>query len=210
MKRRFLLLVIAISAVLVTCLGVIAIPANAAPTFEVCTATSTPLCLNRNGGGTGVGTSVIGYTIHDKNNDFFFLQLSAMCNHGYVSESPACPFTNGGGLNTRYRGKSIVEIVASNTNNMCVADNGTGSGFAALEKCPDNNGQNGGTGTVFVLAQNGNPTYVVNKYWTNYTGQYGGGGSNPRWMCSFVRGTAVTINHDTGSAGTCQWNEIVG
>jgi hypothetical protein len=45
MKRRFLLLAIAISAVLATCLGVITIPANAAPTFEVCTATSTLYAL---------------------------------------------------------------------------------------------------------------------------------------------------------------------
>jgi hypothetical protein len=208
MKRKFLL-ALAIGAVLTTCLGMTAIPASAAPTFEVCTATSTPLCLNRQGGGTGTGTAVIGWTIHDNNNDFIFLQRTGMCNNGYVSNSMECPFTPGGGLNKRYDGKSIVEIEA-NTANRCVGDNGAGTGGASLELCPDENGQHGGIGTIFVLAQNGNPTYVVNKYWSNYTGSGGGGGSNPRWMCSFVRGATVTINHDTGSAGTCQWNEIVG
>lgn len=208
MKRR-LLLAIAIGAVLTTCLGMITIPANALPTFEICTARgSSSLCLNRNGGGTRAGTAIIGWSAGDNNNDFLEVQITGMCDHGYVSTT--CPFTPAcGGLNSRYIGASIVRIEANNTNNLCVGDNGTGSGGAALETCPDDNG-NGGTGTIFILAQTGNPSYLVNRYWSNYTGNFGGGGRNARWMCIFVKGTPVTINHDTGNAGTCQFNELVG
>jgi hypothetical protein len=131
-----------------------------------------------------------------------------MCDHGFVSTT--CPFIpQSSGLNTRYIGASIVKIAANNTNNLCVGDNGRGTGGSALETCPDANG-NGGTGTIFILAQSGNPSYLVNRYWSNYTGQFGGGGSNPRWMCIYVKGATVALNNDTGAAGYCQFNELVG
>jgi hypothetical protein len=181
----------------------------ARPNFEVCTAQgSSSLCLNRSGNGTGQGTAVIGWSAGYNNNDFIFVSISNMCNHGNVSKAMNCPFSNTL-LNGRYNGHSIVKIVANGTNNLCVGDNLRGDGNAALATCPDNNGY-GGTGTIFVLAQTLNPTYVVNRYWSDYTGTYGGGGTSPRWMCSYVRGFPVSLNADSGSAGTCQWNELSG
>jgi len=183
---------------------------SARPSWEICTAQgSTSLCLNRQGGGTRAGTGVIGWSAGDNNNDFIFVSISNMCENGRVSAVMQCPFTPGGGLNSRYDGHNIVKIVANGTNNLCVGDTATASGNAALEQCPDNNG-NGGLGTIFVLSQFVYPSYVVNREWSNSTATGGGGGRNPRWMCSFVRGFPVSISSTTGSAGVCQWREFPG
>jgi hypothetical protein len=181
----------------------------ARPSWEICTARgSSSLCLNRQGGGTRAGTGVIGWSAGDNNNDFIFVSISNMCANGRVSRALECPFSHDA-LNHRFDGDNIVKIVANGTNNLCVGDTARASGNAALEPCPDNNG-NGGIGTIFTLSQFVYPSYVVNRYWSNYTGTGGGGGTNPRWMCSVVRGFPVSINSTTGSAGYCQWNEFPG
>lgn len=131
-----------------------------------------------------------------------------MCGNGRVPRAAECPFSNDV-LNHRYDGHNIVKIVANGTNNLCVGDTARASGNAALEPCPDNNG-NGGIGTIFVLSQFVYLSYVVNREWSDSTGTGGGGGTNPRWMCSFVKGFPVSINSTTGSAGVCQWNEFPG
>lgn len=209
MKHR-LLLAIAASAVLVISLGMTAIPARAQPTFEICNARgSSSLCLNRLGGGTRPGTTIIGYSAGDNNNGFVFIALSGMCNGGVVSAAMECPFTPNKGLNSRYNGRSIVKIQTEGTLGLCVGDSGTGSGSSVLDACPDDNGNGGANGTIFILAQGSAPTYVVNRYWSdNLAGSGGGGGSNPRWMCIYVKAAPVFLNNSSGQAGYCQFNEL--
>jgi hypothetical protein len=206
-KRR-LLLAIAASIVLVIGLGMTTIPAKAQPTFQICNDRGAQsLCLNRLGGGTRPGTSIIGWSAGDNNNGFAFISLSGMCNHGRVSSFLQCPFTPNRGLNDRYDGASIVAIQWTKPGSgLCVADSGIGSGSAILDRCPDIYGNGGANGTIFTLSQSGNPTYVVNRYWSNNIG--GGNGYNPRWMCVYLKAAPVFLNSNAGLAGYCQFNEI--
>lgn len=190
-----------------------AIPAQA-PISEICSAQgSKSLCANRNAGGTSAGTYVIGWSAGDPNNDFAFGYLTGMCNHGRVSASLECPFTANKGLNAYYNGKAIVDIFNWETP-FCIADSGTGSGATVLDKCPDTNGDGGADGTIFILSDVtqtvGKPptTYVVNRYWSNFTGLGGGTGSKPRWLCVIGKGTYLIENNGAGYGGVCQWNEI--
>jgi hypothetical protein len=224
MKRRFLPAV-SIGILTTFCLGITVIPAKAqataspaqaaaAPTFEICNNLgSKSLCLNRNGGGTGGGTAIIGYSAGDPNNGFLLVQLNNLCNHGFVSADMQCPFSPGGGLNRTYDGSPIVEIQAYDLQNpLCVADSGVGSGSSALGACPDVNGKGGAAGTWFVtkqLTNNQNPFVIVNRYWTDLPpGQGGGGGTRARFMCITIKSTPVFLNHSPASAGTCVFNEI--
>lgn len=163
---------------------------------------SSSLCLNRQYGGT---SHVITYSCNDENDDFSFIWIGGMCGGtGYVTST--CPFSSSD-VNNRYRGAAIVEIYAYNFA-LCLANNGL-QGTGILGVCPDENGNGGSYGTIFVLAQvhnfpgwTGTPsTYVVNRYWTN---QYG----SPRWMCSQGRSQLVQLNSSQGLLGTCQWREI--
>jgi hypothetical protein len=189
--------------------------ATAAPPIEICTAEgSHSLCLNRNGGGTTAGTSVIGWSEGDSNNYFDYVWLNGACNHGYVSAVLECPFTPNRGLNARYDGAAIVEIHALGNVGLCVADSGTGSGAAVLGTCPDFDGNGGSNGTIFILSDvhsftSPQPTsYVVNRYWSDFSGQSGGAGSNPRWLCRVVRGSPLFENFSVGMAGACQFNRL--
>jgi hypothetical protein len=189
----------------------LAAAARRAPLNQICSAQgSSSLCANRNGGGTSPGTPVIAWSAGDNNDDFQWLFLSGMCNHGTVSTSPACPFTNGGGLNSRYAGRFIAEINWIGTS-LCVANDTSASGFADLGTCPDFNGNGGANGTIFVLPEVTNPmnpatTFAVNRYWSDNSG--GGNGRNPRWMCVFARGVRLWLDSDTPTAGACQWNQL--
>jgi hypothetical protein len=137
-----------------------------------------------------------------------------MCNHGYVTVEPACPFSPRGDLNARYRGAPIAAIFTFNGGGgvLCVADSGNGTGSTVTGACPDSDGNGGADGTIFVLPQindplNPNwPTYVVSRDWSNSA--LGGNGTSPRWLCVIGKDTILTENSPAGNAGTCQWNEI--
>jgi hypothetical protein len=189
------------------------VPAQA-PISQVCTAMGArSLCANRNAGGTAPGTYVISWSAGDPNDDFAFFYLTGMCNAGRVSANLECPFTPNKGLNARYNGHSIVEIYNWATG-LCVADSGTGSGATVLDKCPDGNGNGGADGTIFTLSNatqtSGRPptTYVVNRFWSDFSGQGGGNGTTPRWLCTIGKSLFLIENNPQGMAGLCQWNEI--
>jgi hypothetical protein len=190
-----------------------AVPAQG-PLSEVCSYQgSASLCANRQGGATSAGTFVIGWSAGTANNDFSFGYLTGMCNGGRVTANPPCPFTSGGGLNSRYNGK-VIAMIYNWASELCVADSGSGSGSTVLDKCPDVDGNGGADGTIFVLAQATNPlnappvTYVVNRYWSDFTGEGGGKGTSPRWLCVISKGLPLYENYSSGNAGMCQWNEI--
>jgi hypothetical protein len=182
-----------------------AAPAHAPP-LEICDVTGSPrLCANRAGGGQGAGTTVIAWPQGDNNNDFFWEWLSGMCGHGRVTANPPCPFTPGGGLNSRYNGAFIAAIWDSHF--LCLANL---NGGTILETCPDINGNGGADGTIFILPQIVNPsspqtTYAVNRYWSDNPS--GGNGTSPRWLCVLFKGSILTENSPQGNAGTCQWNQ---
>jgi len=171
------------------------------------------LCMNRNGGGHSPGTYVIAWSANDPNDDFAFFYLTGMCNAGKVSADLECPFTPNKGLNAKYNGHSIVEIYNWDTG-LCVADSGTGSGATVLDKCPDGNGNGGADGTIFTLSNatqtSGKPptTYVVNRYWSDFSGEGGGNGTTPKWLCTIGKGLFLIENNPQGLAGPCQWQEI--
>jgi hypothetical protein len=180
---------------------------------EVCSDQgSKSLCANRAGGGTALGTAVIGWSAGDPNNDFAFGYLTSMCGAGKVTQNPPCPFTDGGGLNTRYNGKVLVEI--GSLTNGCVADSGTGSGFTVLGRCPNGGGGGGAFGTIFVLSQDSNinapppTTYAVNVDWSNSDAPGGGEGTDPRWLCVRAKGQQLDEISPEANEGSCQWNEL--
>ena len=184
-----------------------AAPAGArAPVSEICSDQgSTSLCANRNGGATSVNTGVIGWSAGDNNNDFAFAYRTGKCGGGVVTVSPPCPFSNVS-TDERYSGK-VIAVIFNLLSGLCVADSPSGSGLAVLNTCPDNNGNNGAAGTLFVLAQAGDPllppptTYAVNVFWSNLMG-------GPRWLCRRAKGQQLEEDNATGDAGSCQWNEL--
>jgi hypothetical protein len=189
------------------------VPAQA-PISEVCTDQGAKsLCANRNAGGHSAGTYVIAWSAGDPNDDFAFFYLTGMCNAGKVSADLECPFTPNKGLNATYKGRSIVEIYNWDTG-LCVADSGSGSGATVLDKCPDGNGNGGADGTIFTLSNatqtSGKPptTYVVNRYWSDFSGEGGGNGTKARWLCPIGKGLFLIENNPQGLAGSCQWKEI--
>ncbi|HSW79520.1 MAG TPA: hypothetical protein VLG47_01965 [Candidatus Saccharimonadales bacterium] len=172
-----------------------------------------PLCLNRNGGGTGLGTSVIGWTKDfDNNEDFYFQQIN-MCDHGYVSST--CPFAVGSGFNTRYLGDEIDQI-RSTTSGKCVGNDvqHNAAFFGALETCNDpNTGTGGGDGTIFIhniAGGGGTINYVENRYWSNYNYQ-SLGLDEPSWLCArgswhqAVQVGVATVFPNGQADNTCQW-----
>jgi hypothetical protein len=183
------------------------------PLTQICDARgSSSLCANRAGGGLNAGTNVIAWTPGDFNNQFAWGFLGNMCNHGTVSANPPCPFTPGGGLNSRYNGAFIGDILDSGLSpTLCVADNGAGTGATVLNTCPDFNGNGGANGTIFILPQVQNPmspatTYAVNRFWSDNSS--GGNGRAPRWLCVEGRGQFLFENESQGAAGICQWNQV--
>lgn len=165
---------------------------------------SSSLCLNRQGGGTAAGTHVIAYNCNDPNDDFDFIWLGGMCGGGYVTVSPACPYSNVQ-IDQRYNGAAIVEIYNYHAYK-CVVN--SGGGETVLGQCPDQYGNGGDIGVIFTLSQvtdfpnyTGWATYVVNRYWTNHAGA-------PRWLCSLGYRQQLDENSGTGVAGSCQFRRI--
>lgn len=181
--------------------------APAAPIAQICSAQgSKSLCANRASGGTTLGTAVIGWSAGDANNDFAYGYLTSMCGNGHVSNSGECPFTPGGGLNRRYNGDLIVEIVSLIEG--CIADSGFGTGFTVLGTCPNSAGAGGAFGVDFVLSQDNNinqapPTrYAVSVGWSNSDDPGGGEGTDPRWLCVRAKGQQLEENSPNGNAGS--------
>jgi hypothetical protein len=177
-----------------------------APVSQICSAQgSSSLCANRNGGATGVNTGVIGWSAGDANNDFAFAYRTGKCGRGVVTVSPPCPFS-ARAVDERYAGR-VIAVIFNLTSGLCVADSPTGSGLTVQNTCPDNNGNNGAAGTLFVLAQVTDPlalpgtTYAVNVFWSNTFAE-------PRWLCVRARGQQLEEDNPTGDAGSCQWNEL--
>lgn len=183
-------------------------PASSTPAIEICTANGgSSLCMNRKGGGRTDGTSVIGYSAGDNNNDFEYIRLSGKCNNGQVEvfAGGGCPFPSGSGLNSKYNGWYINAIESISDTNFCVGTQENSSG-GILTPCPDVNGNGGGWGTVMVTCPAQTSCPLVNYHWTVADGNRNGEGA-----CSFTRGNQILFSYDLGSVSNqCKWTELFG
>lgn len=154
MKRRLALLCALLSIVFGT-VGInfaTSFPAHASGP-EICdNEGGSSLCANRSGGGTAIGTNVIGWSAGDSNNDFSFLLLDRKCNNGQVDTT--CPFINGSGLNLEYDGDQIVTLVTPHgaDGEECIGGTSALSAGATLQGCPADDGSGGGWSAQWVLA----------------------------------------------------------
>jgi|GEM_PF-2887268 len=193
-------------------------PASANVASALCNATNASngqTCLNRNKGGTGINTPIIGwYNDHDANEAFAFQYLSAMCPQtlssgarvsGYVSSN--CPFTIGSGLNTKYEGDPIVQIRDSVTGK-CVGNYPNQASLGALETCGNASGADGANGTIFVWnvpGGRGTVHWLENRYWTDHNVSIGI--DQPAWLCSNYAPAAArqVYTGSPGNGGNCAW-----
>jgi hypothetical protein len=201
MSKRYRKLFVAVLAALGLSLGTgfMAVPAQANGPHALCNYQSPGQCMNRNGGGTGISTKVIGWTRdYDNNEDFEFFLLSGMCDAGHVSVDPGCPFSDPDN-NMRYNHDPIYGIrTYANNNKYCVGTNT--QGLAILNQCPQLNGNGGSNGDIFVLSTQ---SYLVNRYWTNKNACLSGG---PCWVCVFVHDTQLTLKYYSAQPA-CQWSQ---
>jgi hypothetical protein len=197
MKRGLIAIIIAVGAMLGTCLPAVqahaavlhAVP-DAAPYQQLAyNGGDSSLCFNRYQNGKSIGTPVIAYNCGQPNNDFFFYTLSGMCNGGFVTTT--CPFTVNSGLNDTYDGDLIVTPEAYGEGE-CVGGSSAGATIATLQACPNRFGNGGGWSTIDILAysvQNNDRDYyvMINRNWSNalYNSHSGCTGS----QCAYVVGS---------------------
>lgn len=170
------------------------------PTFEICDNNGTSsLCLNDKGGNPLIGNPVIAWSAGDDNNDYQNFPLTKACGFGFVTTN--CPFNIGSGLNLRYQGQPIEELLGGNqTQGLCVGINADG-GFTQDTICPINDGSQGGFGTVWVVPDINNPNLapygVINVAWTNSAFA-----NSEAWMCVVLKGHALQMS-ETRAAHVC-------
>jgi hypothetical protein len=151
------------------------------------------------------GTSVIGYSAGDNNNDFEYIRLSGMCNNGQVEvfAGGGCPFPSGSGLNRTYENWYINAIESISHTSLCVGTLENSSG-GTLEACPDANGSGGGWGTIDVTCPAQHGCVIVNFHWTIADGTAVG-------PCSFTRSNQILFSYSLASVtNQCKWNEVFG
>jgi hypothetical protein len=132
---------------------------------EICAQFGGGYCLN-DWNGAGSGGVVKMYNSGYTNDNWQQNGLSGYCDNGYVSESPACPFPNGGQLNSDYNGDPIVEIKSS-VSGACI-----GTDIYAnvnLGPCPPSSGGTGSNIWV-IVSQSYNSYELVNVYWSERHG----------------------------------------
>jgi hypothetical protein len=161
--------------------------------------------MNRNGGGTGNGTHVIGWTFNNGNNWFDWPTTSvSWCPGGYVHNGENglfCPFSYGSGLNSRYHGDSIRELLSPNTGKCITPDSIANSiGYAILNSC-------GANGYLWVLNVFGGTNYLINVGRSNYAYDHGGGSNTPYFINAAGHGIQMEIlgfgNNGFFCYGTC-------
>ncbi len=104
------------------------------------------------------------------NNNFAYTVLAGDCLDGTVTNGsdgdpgPACPFPVGSGLNSKYNGDYIIEIVSGTTSGCIGTDY---AGFANVGPCPDYTG--GAGSNIWVIGpecDNDTGNYFINVYWS--------------------------------------------
>src|SRR5271170_4846253 len=168
------------------------------------------LALNSQFGDHSPSSYVIAYNLGNTNNTYELQHLTGICNGGYVENQDglACPFADGSGLNNRYAGDAIVQIIDYDTVGenppLCVAASTSGAGVEGGCSTIDNNfGWGGASGSVFVLSAIKNfpnlgttPFWAVNYYYTNM----GICGANTAaWMVSGSISAPVYLNSCTAN-----------
>jgi hypothetical protein len=133
---------------------------------EICAQSGAGYCLN-DWSGAGSGGVVKMYNSGYANDNWQEIRLSGYCNNGYVNDSPACPFPNGGGFNSYYYGDPIVEIKSS-VSGACI-----GTDIYAdvnLGACPPSSGGTGSNIWVVASVCDCNEYELLSVYWTEQHG----------------------------------------
>jgi hypothetical protein len=110
---------------------------------------------------------------------------------GTVTTSPAWPFVNGSGLNSRYKGDLFFKIQFNGTSGGCLSTviGGVHNGTGVLGPCNANG-----------VAQVYNNGYNINVYWSNQA-------DAPAFVCGDSNlGAQIELNEIFGPAGVCQWD----
>jgi len=189
-------------------------PSRATPGAAVATSTNalcgnggTGYCLNDwNNGGNGNPIKM--YYGHSSNETFNIYYLTGMCGDGHVHTSPACPFANGSGLNAQYNTSVIVKIEYA-FSGLCVGTT-QNDNHTILTPCPDNNGNNGGWSSIWVLAGESGcfssfQSLFESRYWSN---QYSANQYDTSGSLQSGGNPGVQALVPPGSDNTC-WGYVV-
>jgi len=162
---KFKAILVALTIAAVSCFG--AVSSASASSQEICGNGGSGYCLNDWGGADRAGDAVKMEYGNGTNENFLDYALLKMCGSGKVTST--CP--NLGLAQNELKGFNLVEIVYGPGG--CVADNG--SGYADLGTCPDQYGNGGSNGTIYI-AYPESPGYCIyyNRYWTGYYGSLAG------------------------------------
>lgn len=175
--------------------------ADASPR-RICTADANDWCMNRYHGQTSSGTPVISYTdnTNDPNEDFEFLVITNfVCGqYGTVHNGEnGCwgPFTVGSGLNQRYDGKNVGEIVSYFTNWCSVIDQHLATD--SLQNC-------GSVGYVFVDSPVNGADYLVNVAYSNSIYQATQVTNRPYWLDANSFGQSLIVDPAALTSWKCK------
>jgi len=200
---------LALTAILLAVSGMIAAggTAQANTSQATCNNNNPDFCMNRNGGGTGNGTHIIGWTEDlDNNEDIILVPISGfVCGkygtvqNGQNGDGCLGPFTPGSGLNARYQGVQLYKLNRHGTGS-CVIPDSSQVG-AVLGGCTAN-------GYVYAWSSS---AYLINVFVSNQSYAQGFGGNDP----AFLDGTSAqgsqlqySAPHQGGIAGRDQWFEV--
>lgn len=180
-----------------------------APRSDCNDITPFPDCLNVSQGRHVAGTRVVGWKLDFDDNEYFYKQDIRRCNGAAVTQT--CPFTFGSGLNGRYIGNEIFQLVDGHNPKLCLGTDGTENAYnGVLTGC--NNpatGSGGGVGTIFVLnTHSGTNSFVENVYFSNLFFIHGVG--HAAWLCDYSAppngsSTPLTLAGASGTNKACQW-----
>jgi hypothetical protein len=199
--RRPAIVIIAALAMIVALAGMKAVPAYAS-SGDFCVQGPYPYpCLNDwNNAGPSNSNEIRMYTAGAANEAFTLQPVTGRCG-GYVTVSPACPFSNSY-FDSYYEGFPIDQLQYNGGSN-CLATGSTADGtnnVGVLGKCNNTgSGSGGSNGTLFV----DHGGYMINVYWTNQN-QYGDNAACMEPEGSYGTNSFVYLDLPTGD-GCALW-----
>lgn len=183
---------LALLAVLVPSLAMVLGTGGVAHAYQTqeCGNSGSGYCLNDWGGGDYLNDPIKMYYGGYGNEDFFANPLLNMCGHGKVTAT--CPSL--GAAQSEFIGQPLFAIAYGPGG--CVASDAYGK--AVIGDCPDQNGNNGSDGSIFIESSVGLGVTFASREWTDYygTGSYLESGGN----------IGVQANELCTSASCTIWN----
>lgn len=167
----------------------------------VCGNRGTGYCLNNWGGHTVAGNPVKMYNGGASNENFFLVELSGTCNGaGSITVSSSC-WSQWGSNGNLLIGDNIVAVAYGPGG--CVGSDA--NGLAILANCPDNNGNNGGTGTVYAESFGG----PLGDFWAVLYSRVWSQLTSPAFACLQSGGNVgvqASASHKETNGDCTQWD----